>query len=291
MDDTAALTKAHTSGQKLFYPKPAAFYRITRALPVSGPARGDGAEIRIVGNGHGSTAIFNITGNKKPIELSGFILDGGYRGGADGEWSHGIDMRGARDVSITGNTIRNTYGDSIYVGSLNASAASSNIRIAGNSLRNPRRCNIAVVCGQDILISDNIVSKLSSYVAAIDLEPNANGFDFVRDVRVLGNRFDTAGVFCMASVSNGVDNTGLVMRSNRGHAWRFFHVHHNARLNGALITQNEFTAVRPDGMMFLFSQAKNCVLSGNRDRTACRQGYRSARFDDSTVRLSRNVFC
>ena len=289
-DDTEALTWAHSSGNPLFYPRTEAFYRISNVLPAKAPATSDGAEIRIVGDGTHPKTIFRVTGNPAPIEISGFTLDGGWKGETKGEWSHGIDISGANNVTVAKNTIRNPYGDCVYVGSADNKVGSGNIWIHDNVLINPRRCNVAIVCGEDVVIENNSCTLDSDYVAGIDLEPDLNHFDYVRRVRILNNNFRAKGKFIAAGVNNGAENTGLVVSGNRGQALEYLHVYENALLRNATITRNTFSANSPKGVMMHLESVYGEVLD-NVDNTACGDGYRSVDLRDCHVALRGNRFC
>jgi hypothetical protein len=291
-DDTDSLVHAHMSGKPVFYPRTEAFYRISHVLPVVASTSSNQAEIRIIGDGMHPKTIFRVSANSDPITISGFVLDGGYKGGTLGEWSHGIDLSGAKNVTITGNTIRNTYGDCVYVGSANDSIGSVNIRIHDNRLVNPRRCNVAIVCGEDIQIENNECEKKLDYVAGIDLEPDINGFDYVRHVRILRNRFSTVGRFLSAAVSNGLDNADLLVAGNHGQALEYFRGHDDARLRNVTIMRNRFAATSPKGVMLNLERVEGGVISDNEDRTACGGDYQSTRFRGCTgISLERNIFC
>jgi putative cofactor-binding repeat protein len=287
-DDTEALTWAHASGEAVYYPKTASFYRISSVLMLSAPAMSNGATIRIIGDGSGTKTIFRVSANTHPITISGFLLDGGYRGGTKSEFSHGINLRGARDVTITGNTIRNLYGDCVCI---DAAAISSNIRIHNNKLINPRRCNVAVVCGQDVAIENNLCVKQVDYVAGIDLEPDTNGFDFVRRVRIVGNNFSAAGTFLLAGVNNGTNNTDLLVSGNHGHAAKFLRAYQNALLRDVKMVRNRFSATSPEGLMFDLQGVYGGEVSDNFDETACGAAHRSTRLRDCELSLLRNTFC
>ena len=287
-DDTDALTRAHASGQAIYYPVTPAFYRISNVLQLNASTVSNGAEIRIIGDGTSAKTIFRVSANTHPITISGFVLDGGYKGGTNSEFSHGVNLRGARDVIITGNTIRNHYGDCICV---DAAAVSTNIRIHDNRLLNPRRCNVAVVCGENISIENNSCVKLVDYVASIDLEPDTNGFDFVRHVRIAGNNFSAAGIFLLAGVNNGISNTDLLVSGNRGRALKFLRAYQNALLRDVTVIQNHFSATSPEGIMFDLQGVRGGEISDNIDESACGGAYRSTRLRDCKISLTRNTFC
>jgi hypothetical protein len=290
-DDTDALARAHSSGDPVFYPRTSAFYKISHVLPLKASVGSNGAAIHMVGaDGTHPKTIFRVTGNTRPIEISGFVLDGGYKGGTQGEWSHGIDLSGAKNVVVRGNTIQNIYGDCVSLGSANAKIATTNIRIRENKLLNPRRCNVAVICGDDVVIEDNTCVNKSDYVSGIDLEPDPNGFDYVRHVSISRNRF-TAKKFILAGVNNGIANIGLSIIENEGQASAFFHGWENALLHNVTIRQNRFAATSPKGIMLNLEVVKGGDVSDNVDETACGNGYRSVNLRDCELSLAGNRFC
>jgi parallel beta-helix repeat protein len=288
-DDTESLARAHATGKPVHYPRTSAYYQISHVLPVSASVSSNGAEIRIAGDGTGGKTIFQVKENRKPLAISGLVLDGGYGGGVNGEFSMGVSLYGARDVTIAGNTIRNMYGDCIYLGSSNRSVC-ANVRIRANKLINPRRCNVAVVCGEDVVIEDNACTKEVDYVFSIDMEPDPNGFDFVRRVRIANNSF-TAKKFISAGVNNGVENRGLSIVGNSGSAVEFFHGWENALLRDVTITGNRFSATAANGFMLNLEAVKVGVVTDNIDATACEAGYRSINIRECDITLMRNKFC
>jgi hypothetical protein len=289
-DDTDALMHAHASGNPLFYPKSYAFYRTSHVLTVRAPISSNGAEVRTVGNGSYQKTIFQVVANNRPIKISGFVLDGGYKEGTQGEWSHGIALTGANNVTVTKNIIQNTYGDCVYVGSGNARIASNNILIQGNKLLHPRRCNVAVVCGDGVTIEGNVCAKELDYVSGIDLEPDVNQFDYVRRVRILNNQFDSKGRFITAGVNNGIENTDLLVSGNRGRALEYFQAYRNALLRNATIARNIFSATSATGVMLKLENVHGFV-SDNVDATACGGGYHSLDLYNCKLSLERNKFC
>ncbi|HWF64120.1 MAG TPA: glycosyl hydrolase family 28-related protein [Rhizomicrobium sp.] len=291
-DDTEALIRAHSSGKPVFYPRTDGFYRISHVLPATTSARSNGAEIRIVGDGTHPKTIFRVTDNAAPIEISGLVLDGGYKSGGsvNAQWSHGIDLSGARNVAVSGNIIQNTFGDCVYVGSANDKIASNNIQVRANKLLHPFRCNVAVVCGENVVIENNICMKEIDFVAGIDLEPDVNGFDFVRRVKILNNRFYAVGRFITAGVNNGTENTDLLVSRNQGQALEFVRTWKDALLRNATITRNTFSATSSKGVM-LNLDAMDGKVADNVDNTACGDGYKSLIVHDCAISVSENKFC
>lgn len=89
--------------------------------------------------------------------------------GEIGEWGHGINVISSKDVSIHDFTIRNCWGDCIYIG-----LSSKNIEIRNCVLDHGRRQGISVTSADGVLIENSIISNVSGTnpQAAIDIEPN-----------------------------------------------------------------------------------------------------------------------
>jgi len=290
-DDTAALQKAHEAGMPVYYPKAPEFYRITSTISVRGSVFGENAQIRFTQDGSGRTTIFKVIRNESPIEFSGLVLDGEYRTGANSEFSHGIELYAAKDIHIHRNIIQNVYGDCVYLGSYQSAFACTNVVIENNFLSNPRRCNVAVVCASDVMIRDNLISKVNDYVCAIDLEPNRNGFDYVQNVSVVGNKFDIKEPFLECGVNTGKPNRNLLVARNYGRGTHFVYVTQTALLQGANIVDNSFEGIVADGAMLLLDNVAGVNVRGNTDRTASKlAGYRSVRLIDlADVSFSNNI--
>lgn len=243
-DDTAAIRAAHAVGKPVWYPRPPAFYRITGWVQVLADVSGDSAEIRCPGDGAIEKGIFSIQQNKAPITIQGMVLNGLYRNQPKGgQWSAGISLKGARRVTITRNVIKAPYGDCVYLGSLDAKIGCRNIRIVENQLLDPRRCNVAVVCADTVLIQGNTLRKPNDFVGAVDLEPDGNGFDYVTRVQVIDNRVEVDGDFFVAAGNNGVMSEGVVVRGNRGRWRRLSHITDSARLRRPVFVDNKLDAM------------------------------------------------
>jgi polygalacturonase len=238
-DDTQALRAAHAAGKPVWYPRPAAYYRITGVIEVTASVSGDSAEIRCLQDGSIEKSIFRVRRNRTPLTITGMVLNGLHRGQTrGGQWSMGVLLAGARNVTITRNVIRAPYGDCVYLGNLDQKLACRNIRITENQLLDPRRCCVAVVCGDTVLISGNTLRKPNDFVGTVDLEPDGNGFDYVTRVQVLDNRVETVGDFFVAAGNNGVPSQGVVVRGNRGRWKRFSHITESARLVAPVFADN-----------------------------------------------------
>ena len=91
--------------------------------------------------------------------------------GTDGEWGMGLRFAGAVNASVSGLTIKNCWGDCIYVG-----GNSKNVLIERCLLDHGRRQGISVTKADGVTIRNCKISNVSGTNPqyAIDLEPNAN---------------------------------------------------------------------------------------------------------------------
>lgn len=99
--------------------------------------------------------------------------------GTTGEWGMGIDLYQCSNVIISDLTIKNCWGDCIYVG-----GESRNVRINNCLLDNGRRQGISITSGSNIQIDNCIITNVAGTAPqyAIDVEPNKG--DAVSDVKI-----------------------------------------------------------------------------------------------------------
>jgi len=278
-DDTQALLRAHATGRDLFYPRTSQFYRTSERLPVKASVTSDGASIRIRGDGagNGRKVLFTVRSNPRPLRITGLSLDGGYVGGATGEWSHLIECLGARDITIENNRLTRPYGDCVYLGT-DGRAGCDNILVRGNVLLAPRRCAVAVIHATNVLIQNNQIQKVTDYVAAIDLEPNLNGVDRVANVRVIDNAFDVVGLFTKITVANAEPTRNVEVARNAGQALSFLVISDTARARDVRVTGNRFrsSGSGPRAHFATSEFVQGLEISDNVDETSARfLGYKS----------------
>src|SRR5205807_143915 len=138
-----------------FFPKTSAFYKTSHFLDLSNSVYSNGAEIRLKQDGTSRTSIFRVIQNQAQMTIDGFILNGLYSGGTAGEYSAGVDLRSTVNVTVSNNTIKNTYGDGVYVGEWLPTVPCQNITITNNTLLNPRRNNVSLIFVDTAMISNN----------------------------------------------------------------------------------------------------------------------------------------
>lgn len=92
--------------------------------------------------------------------------------GKDGEWGMGIDLEDAHHTTVTGITVKDCWGDCIYVGS-----GSTDITISNCNIVNGRRQGISITSANGVKILNCTISDVRGTAPeyAIDVEPNRGG--------------------------------------------------------------------------------------------------------------------
>lgn len=99
--------------------------------------------------------------------------------GSEGEWGMGIRISNAKDVRVAGLTIKNCWGDCIYI-----NKQSKNVVIDGCRLDHGRRQGISVICADGVTIRKCVITNVggTNPQYGIDIEPNAK--DYVDHVKI-----------------------------------------------------------------------------------------------------------
>ena len=114
--------------------------------------------------------IVEIVGNDVSISGRGTIIGDKFtHKGSDGEWGMGILVKGSKNVIISDLTIKDCWGDCIYIG-FNA----ENVIVNKCKLDNGRRQGISITGGTNITISDCVITNINGSLPqyGIDIEPN-----------------------------------------------------------------------------------------------------------------------
>lgn len=136
--------------------------------------------IQIIPNEYPRYDIIRANGRDISIRGNGMIVgDKHTHLGSTGEWGMGIRFHEAMNASVSGLTIKDCWGDCIYVG-----GNSKNVLIEKCILDHGRRQGISVTKADGVTIKDCKISNVSgtSPEYAIDLEPNAN--DTVKNILI-----------------------------------------------------------------------------------------------------------
>ena len=138
---------------------------------------GNGATLRANGSGGTSTDTpFALWGGDTYITIKGFTIVGNnptglYTGTGGSENLMGVTIYGAKHVEIANNTIRNTWGDCVYVTqSVGPDVWSSDISIHDNHCSYIGRMGIAIIAAKRVTIERNRFDRMSLDI--LDIEPD-----------------------------------------------------------------------------------------------------------------------
>lgn len=126
--------------------------------------------IRLLPNDLKSYNIIAANGNNISIKGNGTIIgDKHTHTGTEGEWGMGINLHGAVNATVSGLTIKDCWGDCIYVG-----GDSKNVLIEKCTLDHGRRQGISVTKADGATIRNCTITNVSGIAPqyAIDIEPN-----------------------------------------------------------------------------------------------------------------------
>lgn len=134
--------------------------------------------IQIVPNYYKNYYILQASGKNITIKGKGTIIgDKHHHTGSDGEWGMGINLKRAVNTTVSSLTIKDCWGDCIYVG-----GRSKNVLIENCRLVHGRRQGISVTKAAGVTIRNCIITNVSGTNPqyAIDIEPNRK--DSVDDI-------------------------------------------------------------------------------------------------------------
>lgn len=126
--------------------------------------------IRLAPNDLKSCDIIQAKGENINIRGNGTIIgDKHTHTGKEGEWGMGIILNGAMNATISGLTIKDCWGDCIYVG-----GNSRNVLIEHCKLDHGRRQGISITKANGVTIRNCVITNVSGTNPqyAIDVEPN-----------------------------------------------------------------------------------------------------------------------
>lgn len=136
--------------------------------------------LRLKSNSLRSYDIVRVTGWDITITGDGTIIgDLSTHIDKGGEWGMGIYLKGATNVSISGISIQNCWGDCVYIG-----GKSQNIIVNNCTLEYGRRQGVSVTYGSNVTLRNLKITNIggTSPGYGIDIEPNSNGI--VEDVYI-----------------------------------------------------------------------------------------------------------
>lgn len=116
--------------------------------------------------------IVGLKGDNIQLHGKGAIVgDKHTHTGSKGEWGMGVHLAKCKNVDIYDLTIRDCWGDCIYIGT-----ESTDVRINNCTLDHGRRQGISITSAGNVLIENCVISNVGGTAPeyAIDIEPNKN---------------------------------------------------------------------------------------------------------------------
>ena len=124
--------------------------------------------------------VFRLEGENIVLRGKGIIIGDKFtHTGTEGEWGMGVRITNAHNVMISDLTIKDCWGDCIYINKM-----SKSVTINGCTLDNGRRQGISVVCADGVTIRKCKITNVggTNPQYGIDIEPNSK--DYVDNVRI-----------------------------------------------------------------------------------------------------------
>jgi len=286
-DDTHAIQRAldavaGTGGTVLV---PAGTYLIDPTASSSGGNHGlspggnttlqlsQGAVLKAIGTSAGTYAVVQVHGVSDVNIVGGGTIEGerAAHTGTGGEWGMAIDIGNARRVAIDHVTVREAWGDGIYIGN----AASSQITICRVTADHNRRQGMSITNASGVSVTASVFANTAGTAPenGIDIEPNAG--EAVHDVAIqnctfannAGGAFQT-GVPVALGGSATVDGVVFDHNTLSGNGANAIDGSYHANLrvsnsDGTQATDNVLTDNVGQGIV-LTNDATHTEVSGNR---------------------------
>jgi len=200
-DDTEAIQKAVNAvpgtGGKVFIP--AGTYMVEALQSVRLKSRvtllmAKGAVLKAIPNGAEHYAVLTIE-NVSDVTVVGGVIQGERRRhiGNKGQWGTGIQISGAKDITIQGTAAIDCWGDGFYIGTETFTGTlkgetmkvPENVRLIDVRADNNRRQGISLIAGRNIEIIRPLLTNTKGIEpsAGLDIEPN-DKTDLVENITV-----------------------------------------------------------------------------------------------------------
>ncbi|MFE3976613.1 MULTISPECIES: right-handed parallel beta-helix repeat-containing protein [unclassified Peribacillus] len=196
IDDTRgiqnAIDYAHENGfEEVFFPKGLYLLDAIKTIRLKSNITlkfDDGTVLQALPNDSESYEIISIK-NVENVSLIGKVIIIGERSkhiGETGEWGFGISIRGSENVYIENPTIRDNWGDGIYIGSTESKNYSKDVTIINPIIENNRRQGITVISAINLEIKNPKVFNTNGTPPAfgIDFEPNNKG-EYLQNIKLM----------------------------------------------------------------------------------------------------------
>jgi parallel beta-helix repeat protein len=146
-----------------------------------------GATLKALPNSAATYAIIRIE-SVSDVKVTGGTVVGerDAHQGSMGEWGMGINLLGATGVLIDGVTVKNCWGDGIYIGK-----NTQNVTVSSVTSDNNRRQGISITWADGVVIRDSVFKNTGGTApgSGIDMEPNESPGDHVSNVQIVRSQF------------------------------------------------------------------------------------------------------
>jgi hypothetical protein len=229
VDDTASFNRAIESlgdNCKTLY-VPEGEYNIDASVKVKLKSNmslvmSNNAKIKAIGNSSTGYDIIYLKEVNNVTITGGQIIGERYNhSGSNGEWGMGIGVYDSNNITISGVTVSDCWGDGIYLGSdeeQNSLAASSkNITIKNCTLKNNRRNNLSIVCADYVTIDncsfDNANGTEPGYGICIETNVDKNPNEHITISNSIFND-NAVAAFGITSPSNDIALKDCIFNGN-----------------------------------------------------------------------------
>jgi len=166
--------------------------------------------------------------------------------GTEGEWGMGVRITNAKNVTVSGITIKNCWGDCIYI-----NKHSKNVVIDGCYLDHGRRQGISVICADGVTIRKCKITNVggTNPQYGIDIEPNAK--DYVDNVKIEHVTIDKC--------KGGITTKGRIKNRKQ------------IQIGSVCITDSDISATKRIPLRFRATKrvtVRNCSIKSPRDLNA-----------------------
>lgn len=128
------------------------------------------------------------------VKISGkgmIIGDIEHHYGDTGEWGMGVDIWSSKNIMIENITIKNCWGDCIYLGQSKEvkESYSENVVIDNVTCTSSRRQGLSIIAGMNVLVKNSKFTDIGSIKyappgAGLDIEPNHYGETIVNNITI-----------------------------------------------------------------------------------------------------------
>lgn len=219
-----------------------------------------GAILKAITNSADNYSVINVTARTN-VNIVGGTLAGerNTHTGTTGEWGMGISVSGGSAIVIDGVTLKDMWGDGIYL-----TGQAVNTTVCSVAADNNRRQGMSIVGANGVVVKDSTFENTlgTNPMAGIDIEPNAG--QSVTNVSITNSRFLSNGGSGIQVMGGGTAPVSAVTISGNTIS--------NSGSNGGItctgtsndtITNNTISDTNNWGI-FLDRDCSNITVTGNR---------------------------